>query len=107
MRDQSGNYCYDGVRTWLKSANVANFDKIWFPINIGNLHWALTVIDVSCRRILCYDSLNDNYTWMEMKIFNNWLQSEFDATSQEFECFEVVNMKCPQQRNGSTSGGYD
>ena len=107
MRDQNGEYCYDGVKKWMKSVDLPKYGKFLFPINIENRHWALTVLDMDNKTITFYDSLNDYYTFMDMGIFNSWLRDELKMTSQEFKDYQVVNYtSCPQQLNCCDCGVF-
>ena len=51
---------YQGVARWAKRKNQCfHHGKILTPINIGNMHWALAVIDNIKKTITYYDSLGD------------------------------------------------
>ena len=34
-------------------------DKIMFPVNVGNSHWVLVLVDNTERKLMCYDSLEN------------------------------------------------
>lgn len=38
-----------------RSRNIFQVDRIIIPVNIGNVHWTLAVIDVQNKRIEYYD----------------------------------------------------
>jgi Ulp1 family protease len=48
-----------GVKRWTKRAKVNLFemDRVLIPINKGNYHWILAVINVADKRIEYYDSM--------------------------------------------------
>jgi Ulp1 family protease len=54
-------YDFPGVSRWSKSGSnnidIFAFDKVLIPINRGNKHWALAVIDHRARTVAYYDSL--------------------------------------------------
>ena len=37
-------YRYDNVKRWNMNFDVFSKDKIFFPINLSNIHWTLAVI---------------------------------------------------------------
>jgi sentrin-specific protease 1 len=53
-------YCYAGVARWTKRERVNVFAcrLLLVPLNFGNSHWALGVIDMATKRIELWDSLN-------------------------------------------------
>ena len=52
---------YQGVRRWTKKAkvNLFDLDKVVIPVNRGNQHWVLCVVNVSQKRIEYYDSMGN------------------------------------------------
>ena len=53
-------YDYNKVQKWTRGKYVLeHYEKIFFPVNINNAHWALIVIHVIQQEIHYYDS---NYT---------------------------------------------
>ena len=54
-----GQYNYRNVRSWYRyvpGRNIFNLEYIFFPTNIGNSHWTLTVAFMEEKRIQYYDS---------------------------------------------------
>ena len=51
-------YCYAGVARWTKTENVFACRLLLVPLDFGNSHWALGVIDMATKRIEVWDSLN-------------------------------------------------
>ena len=54
-----GQYNYRNVRSWYRyvpGRNIFNLKCIFFPTNIGNNHWTLTVAFMEEKRIQYYDS---------------------------------------------------
>ena len=61
-----GDHCEDGVLTWGtkkcetyigKGTNIFQMNKIYFPINHNNSHWALVQADMEQHVLTYYDSL--------------------------------------------------
>ena len=49
-------YTYKNVRRWTMKVDIFSKKKIFFPINIGNTHWTLLLIDLMLKTIFYYDS---------------------------------------------------
>ena len=52
-------YTYKNVRRWTKNVDIFSKKKIFIPINIGNSHWTLLLIDLMIKTIFYYDSLGN------------------------------------------------
>ena len=53
-------YNYNGVDGWgnrVPGQNIFNLKRLFIPINEGNVHWTLAVINMETKRIEYYDSL--------------------------------------------------
>ena len=46
-----GQYEYGNVINWSKNFDVFSMDKVFFPVNIGNIHWTMTVAFIHRREI--------------------------------------------------------
>jgi len=54
-----GKYNYKNVKRWGKKVpgkDIFKLDRIYIPINIGNVHWALAIIYVEAKIIRYFDS---------------------------------------------------
>ena len=79
------------MKKWTKAKNlggdgeaniIQNFGKIFFPINIENMHWILIVVYTEAREIVCYDSLNIVPTETNLRYLKgveDYLMAEIDA----------------------------
>ena len=84
------NIIYESYR-WTKKINIFDFDKILFPVNIGNTHWTLVVAYMRSKRIQYLDSLRGNgkkytsavkrYIIDEMKDKQNVVMSQDDVNA--------------------------
>ena len=113
-------YKFDNVRRWTKSLDILLMDNVYFPINQGNSHWLLAVIDVTRKQIRLYNSTNkpeEEY----LRALWRWLQEEVATKKQaaeregggesestfkpeEWVCSQVFS--CPQQQNGTDCGVF-
>ncbi len=50
---------YASLKRWTRKCDIFSFDLILVPIHLG-LHWTLAVIDVACKEVRYYDSMNGN-----------------------------------------------
>ena len=59
-------YDFGSVAQWSKKVplkDIFELDKMFFPINVSNMHWILGIIDMTKKQILILDSsVNDNDT---------------------------------------------
>lgn len=55
-----GRYEYTNVSNWFNGKDIFKFNKIIFPINIGNMHWIVAVIFMKKRLTQIYDSMGYN-----------------------------------------------
>jgi Ulp1 family protease len=55
-----GGYNYNNIKKWSDKFNIFGMDKIFFPININNSHWSLTIVFIMLKKIIYFDSLHGN-----------------------------------------------
>ena len=76
--EKDGVYEYKNVKRWSKKVpgkDIFNLDKIFFPINVGRMHWVCAVAFIQEKRIQFYDSMGaDGRAYLE-HIFR-YLQDE-------------------------------
>ena len=54
----AGTINFSNVERWTKNVDVAGLDQIIIPINIGNVHWTLGVVNLHTRIVAYIDSLD-------------------------------------------------
>jgi len=54
---ENGTYSFDSVRRWTSHLDVFALDKVIIPINQGNVHWFLAVVDIRRRQTQVFDSM--------------------------------------------------
>ena len=55
-----GKYNYNNSRKWSKKVfggNIFELKRLFIPINLGQVHWALVVIHIRNKLIQYYDSM--------------------------------------------------
>jgi sentrin-specific protease 1 len=61
--NEAGEYNYDEMKRWSRSVpgkDMFKLHKIFFPINMGQMHWACVVVQMNEKIIQMYDSLDGN-----------------------------------------------
>lgn len=103
---------YQGVARWAKrkKINVFAMEKILTPINIGNMHWALAVIDNIKKTITYYDSLGGSRNSgnpQAVQTLARYMKEEakrLGVTGNEYRL--IPHTEAPQQKNGSDCGVF-
>lgn len=57
LRLLSRAYKYENASGWTRGIDVFKMDKLLFPINVDDMHWALVVIYPQKKEIHLFDSL--------------------------------------------------
>lgn len=100
---------YQGVRRWMKrkKTSIDKLDRIFFPINLNQSHWALCMVDLVKKRINYIDSLSNGPNAMSFAILSDIQNYVIEESKQTIgEDFEFNHIKCPQQPNGFDCGIY-
>jgi hypothetical protein len=109
-----GKYEYKNVKRWSKNVpgkDLFKLDKIFFPINQGQMHWLCACAFISEKRIEVYDSMGSPGTKYLNCIFQ-YLQDDHMAKKgcplPDLEEWELVQCRddTPQQRNGKYDDCY-
>jgi sentrin-specific protease 1 len=50
---------FSSIKRWTRKINIFDYDLIIIPIHLG-AHWTLSIIDMNCKEIRYYDSMNGN-----------------------------------------------
>jgi len=108
--DDCDDYNYDEVRSWPfvpKNANFWDCKKIFIPINEGNWHWLLVVVDLSKKKILGYDSDSgggDCASFLQHVLHylqdRHWKDHRRPLATEEWKLEGPDKHHCPQQTNG-------
>ena len=127
-------YNYDGVSTWTKGVTrkhkktlVQQFEKIIVPINHGNSHWGLAVIETKNRCVVYYDSMGNGHLAKVSKNLKKWICDDHNDKAQYLSQYLSQeekdqmpalgpgswssrwgdeNEECPEQANGYDCGVF-
>ncbi len=108
-----GKYNYGGVKRWTKKAKIHNIfelERIFFPVNISNLHWCMSVIHVQAKEVRYYDSMGGKGTTYLLAL-KRWLQDEHSAKqgcNWDDTGWVVIpsTSDVPRQKNGNDCGVF-
>jgi len=103
-------YDYSGVRRWTRRVDIFEKDRILFPINLNNSHWALAMIDLENRTVEYFDSLG----FPHRKILDDllrWLCDESEDKKKkelDVDSYEIIvhEKRIPQQSNSDDCGVF-
>ena len=114
--ERAGFYDYNGVRTWgfKNGLNIGAVDLVMMPVNVGNLHWVLVVIDLQARRFQYFDSMHGGGASSILSTARRWLTDEVAArlgedVSQSWKIEEwegVMDVGLPRQSDGGSCGVF-
>jgi sentrin-specific protease 1 len=119
------SYNYQAVRKWgLRRwgtqwipGGIFAQSKVFVPINIGNYHWILAVIDIDARTIKCYDSsysagatgIDKSMYYLEhlkRYLHDEWVDKKLDGPVPEWRLIDGSTEPTPQQGNGCDCGVF-
>lgn len=105
----ASGYNYEGVRRWTKNVELRKCLLVLIPVNVGNEHWILVVIDVRRRRFDVWDSFRTRHAAcvriIRRYVADEWLHKygeklDIDAWPCEYR------KDAPLQHNGSDCGVF-
>jgi len=106
-------YSYGRVRRWTRKAKVDIFDLDYmlFPINVGQSHWVVGVINVRERGFHCLDSLNNdvvspNFVSFLRKYIADEHKDKKGTPLCDAEHWDFLPIVVPQQHNGFDCGVF-
>ncbi|CCH60770.1 hypothetical protein TBLA_0D02670 [Henningerozyma blattae CBS 6284] len=100
---------YQGVRRWMKrkKVQIEQLEKIFFPINLNQSHWALCMADLKLKKIFYVDSLSNGPNAMSYAILTDLQNYIIEESKHKLgEEFDLEHLECPQQPNGFDCGIY-
>jgi Ulp1 family protease len=112
MDESDKGYNYENVKRWLKYSGhfLSDFDKIFFPINVGNYHWTLVVVDLKQKSVSYYDSIPSSTETKHSKRYCDGALSYINDVHSRYEVafdkseWKIYTPKCPQQNDMSSCG---
>ncbi|KAG7401358.1 hypothetical protein PHYBOEH_001774 [Phytophthora boehmeriae] len=105
-----GGYNFINVRRWTRKIDIFSMDKIFMPVNVGNMHWCMAAIFMTEKRIQYFDSMGGAGTAC-LNVLLRYLRDESEhKKKQKFddEGWELVSTTpdTPSQTNGSDCGVF-
>lgn len=104
LMNQHGRYQYAAVRRWTSNRNVLDCETVFIPVNVGNNHWVLCVVEWSKGVVGVYDSLGSS-----LAVGNNvakWVADEASTKGLPAQTIVVEERTCIQQPNGDDCGVF-
>ena len=80
-------YDYKRVSRWSKKVplkDIFDLDKLFFPINVSNMHWILGIIDMTKKQILILDSFVNDEDTTAVATTNRYARALFQYVSDEY-----------------------
>lgn len=97
-------YAYHRVRNWTTEVDVLKLERLIVPINIGNIHWCLAVVNLKARRFEYYDSLGHSNDECLPRL-RRWLQDESQDKHQQ--TYSLAGWTDVQPRKQHQRNSYD
>ena len=95
------------VKSWTRKLNTTGPVKIFVPVNHGNTHWTLIVVDVKNKQVISIDSFNSERLTARKEMLG-WIEQEHAAKGKAFnrEQWRTLKMVAPAQTNGYDCGPF-
>ena len=90
-------------RAGINGTKLLEVERLFIPINLGNMHWTLCVVSPTAKRIDYYDSLGGSGTTVINNILE-WL--EYELPNQNVRSWQSSQNSQPHQTNGSDCGVF-
>ncbi|CAI5747101.1 unnamed protein product [Peronospora destructor] len=103
-------YNFTNVRRWTRKIDLFAMDKIFVPVNVGNMHWCMAAIFMTEKRIQYYDSMHGSGSTC-IKVLMRYLNDESEHKKKakfNEQGWELVTTTpdTPLQMNGSDCGVF-
>lgn len=110
----TNRYVYRNVKRWSKNVHgkdIFMLDKIFFPCNISNVHWACVVIYIQDKRIQFYDSMGGDgmhYINGLMSYIKDEWNTQKGGKLPNIDDWELISCtkNIPRQENGFDCGVF-
>jgi sentrin-specific protease 1 len=105
-----GKYTYANVKRWSKKFDVFTLNKVYFPVNISNMHWTLAIVDIVNKEIHYYDSMSGSGGRF-LNALQQWLVDEAKVKKGQTldpNEYTLIDREphVPQQKNGCDCGVF-
>lgn len=105
---QPPNVRHNLVQRWTRLDDTTNPQmKIFVPINAGNSHWYMIMIDTKNKKIWSMDSFGGNHEGAREEVLN-WFEVEHAVKQRPFNraLWTTATKNVPKQRNGCDCGPF-
>ncbi len=107
-------YCFHKIARWTKKLDIFALDMMLIPINEGNVHWFLAVINFKMKRMEIWDSSPGRAHLDVINALFQYIQDEhrakkgfeLDISLWNREPFHSRGQRTPQQTNGHDCGVF-
>lgn len=98
---------YTLVQRWTRNVDTLGAEQIYVPVNLGNQHWILIVVEMERKRVLSLDSFNRQGNEARKQVLD-WLEQEHGAKNVHFDRSEwrLLPKKAPAQSDGCSCGPF-
>ena len=95
------------VKRWTRNLNTTGPVKIFVPVNHGNTHWTLIVVDVKNKQVISVDSFNSDRLTARKEMLG-WIEQEHIAKGKAFnrQQWKTLKKVAPRQTNGYDCGPF-
>jgi len=106
-----GSYEYAGVRRWTKRFDLFAKRFVFIPVNVGNMHWTLIMIDLPNKIVRYFDSMagsGDRYLNATFRYLQDEHKDKKKAPLLDLDDWTLVPTtdNTPQQHNGYDCGVF-
>ena len=96
------------VQRWTRNLNTTGKNvKIFVPVNFGQNHWMMMMIDSERKKVVSMDSLRIDHA-IEREELLGWLEAEYASKNKPFQRsqWKSETKVVPRQRNGWDCGPF-
>lgn len=95
------------VKRWTRKLDTTKGVKIFVPVNEGNYHWFMIMIDVKNKKVVSMDSLSSSRRDERAEMLG-WIEAEHASKQKPFrlEDWSSVQKIVPKQKNGYDCGPF-
>jgi len=100
-----GAYNYDAVTRWSRQLDLKDYEAVFIPINLTDIHWLLAVVCPQRCVVHTYDSSGCASDWV-VQCLVQWGKDELRAHGHRNGKWRSLKVPCRQQENGKDCGVF-
>jgi sentrin-specific protease 1 len=105
----SQQYAYENVQKWTSieklGYDILDREKIFIPVNQGNNHWVLVVVDLLKRTVSYYDSFGEKDVECTTNVVK-WIKNVYSKQNDAERKWNVIYVSNPKQSNKYDCGVF-